>query len=66
MGVGMSAYFRKYPSNQLHIGTAHAARPDLNQNFIGLNVRNRHVLENESLSVFVHACRFHVCLFLRW
>ena len=47
---------------QLHVGAAHPARGDLNQNFIGLNVRNRHVVEDESLAIFVHACRFHVCV----
>jgi len=54
--------FPKVSVHQLHIGAAHAARPDLNENLIGLNVGNRHVLKDESLSVFVHACRLHVCL----
>src|SRR5262249_23730757 len=33
--------FPEVSVHQLHIGAAHAARRDLNQNFIGLNVRNR-------------------------
>src|SRR5262249_50873236 len=49
--VGMSAYFR---------GAAHSARRDLDEDLIGLNVRNRHVLEDESFAIFVHTCRFHV------
>jgi hypothetical protein len=51
--------FPEVSVHQLHVGAAHSARPDLNENFIGLNIRNRHVLEDESLAIFVHACRFH-------
>src|SRR5262249_54199701 len=47
--------------HELHVGAAHSARCDLNENFIGLNIRNRHVLEDERLAIFVHACCFHVC-----
>jgi len=54
--------FPEVSVHQLHIGAAHAARRDLNQNFIGLNVGNRHVLKNESLAILVHACRFHICV----
>jgi len=54
--------FLEVSVHQLHVGAAHSARGDLNQNIIGLNVRNRHVLEDESLAIFVHACRFHFCV----
>src|SRR5262249_3218452 len=33
--------------NQLHVGAAHSGRLYLNENFIGLDVRHRHVLEDE-------------------
>src|SRR5262245_57594575 len=36
--------------HELHVGTAHSARRDLDEDLIGLNVRNRHVLEDESLA----------------
>src|SRR5215831_21069069 len=59
--------FPEVSVHQLHIGAAHATRRDMNQNFIGLNVRNRHVLQNESLAIFVHACRSHgLRPLLRW
>jgi hypothetical protein len=57
--VGISPEVSVY---KLHIGAAHSACPDVNENFIGLNLGNRYVLEDESLAVFVHACGFHVCL----
>src|SRR5215831_20702342 len=59
--------FPEVSVHQLHVGAAHAACADLNENFIGLNVRNRHVLEDESLAIFVHACRSHgLRPLLRW
>src|SRR5262249_41431513 len=47
--------------HELHVGAAHAARRDLDEDLIGLKVRNRYVLEDESLAIFVHACGFHSC-----
>ena len=48
--------------HELHVGTAHSARGDLNENFIGLNARDRYVLEDGRFAIFVHACCFHVCV----
>src|SRR5262245_11390048 len=42
-----------------HVATAHAAGLDINENFIGLNIRNRHVLKDEGFVIFVYACCFH-------
>src|SRR5262249_35319050 len=54
--------FPEVSVDELYIGTAHSTRPDLDKHLIRLNVRNRHVLEDESLAIFVHTCRFHICL----
>jgi hypothetical protein len=51
--------FSEVSVHQLHVAAAHFARPDVDEDLIGLNIRNRHVLEDESLAIFVHACRFH-------
>src|SRR5262249_54565858 len=53
--------FSEVPVDELHIGTAHSTGPDLDEHLIGLNVRNGHVLEDESLAIFLHARCFHVC-----
>jgi hypothetical protein len=43
-----------------YVAAAHAAGLDVDENFIRLNVRNRHVLENEGFVIFVYACCFHI------
>src|SRR5262249_18667520 len=53
--------FPEVSIDELHIGAAHSTRPDLDEHLIGLNVRNGHVLEDESLAIFVHARCLHVC-----
>src|SRR5262249_17724954 len=53
--------FPEVSVDELYIGTAHSTSPDLDQHLIGLNVRNRHVFEDESLAIFVHTCCFHIC-----
>src|SRR5262249_7686244 len=53
--------FPEIPVHELHVGAAHSARLDLDENFIGLNVRNRHVLEDRGFAVLRHACCFHIC-----
>src|SRR5262249_49583350 len=53
--------FPEVSIDELHIGTAHSTRPDLDEHITGLNVRNGHVLEDESLAIFVHARCLHVC-----
>jgi hypothetical protein len=58
--------FAKIAVHKLHVGPAHPARPDPDENFIGLNVRNRHFLEDDSLAIFVHACCFHVAFLSKW
>src|SRR5262249_55002888 len=54
--------FSEVSVHKLHVGAAHSARPDLNENFIGVTVWNWHVLKDEGLAIFVHACRFHACV----
>src|SRR5262249_5091370 len=53
--------FPEVSVDELHIGTAHSTRPDLDEHLIGLNVRNGHVFEDENLAILVHTCCFHVC-----
>src|SRR5262249_21584155 len=53
--------FPEVSVDELYIGAAHSTRPDLDEHLIGLNVRNGHVFEDESLAILVHACCFHVC-----
>src|SRR5262249_32122851 len=53
--------FPEVSVDELYIGTAHSTRPDLDKHLIGLNVRNGHVLKDESLAIFVDARCFHVC-----
>src|SRR5262249_11566858 len=43
-----------------HVATAHAAGLDVDENLIGLNIGNRHVLEDEGFVIFVYACCFHI------
>ena len=54
--------FPEVSVHELHVGAAHSARRNLDEDLIGLNVRNRHVLKDEGLAIFVHACGFHVCV----
>src|SRR5262245_1593058 len=42
-----------------HVAAAHAAGLDVDENFIGLKVRNRHLLKDEGFAIFVYACWFH-------
>ena len=53
--------FPEVSVDELYIGTAHSTRPDLDKYLIGLDVRNGNVLEDESMTIFVHARCFHVC-----
>src|SRR5262249_36042979 len=53
--------FSEVSVDELHIRTAHSTRPYLDKHLIGLNVGNGHVLEDESLAIFVHASCIHVC-----
>src|SRR5262249_42451723 len=53
--------FPEVSVDELYIRTAHSTRPYLDKHLIGLNVRNGHVLEDESLAILVHACCFHIC-----
>src|SRR5262249_43242080 len=53
--------FPEVSVDELHIGTTHSTRPHVDKHLIGLNVRNGHVLEDESLAILVHARCFHVC-----
>src|SRR5262249_28168616 len=43
----------KISVHKLHVGAAHSGRLYLNENFIGLDVRYRHVFENESLAILM-------------
>src|SRR5262245_16941969 len=52
------------PVHKLHVRAAHSARLNLDENFIGLDVRQRHVFENESLAILMHSRCFHMWSFL--
>src|SRR5262249_14046138 len=52
------------PVNELDVGATHSTRLDLDEHLIGLNVRNRHVLENEGFVVLPDASCLHRCLLL--
>src|SRR5262249_21995461 len=54
--------FPEVSIDELHVGAAHSTGPDLDEHLIGLNIRNGHVLEDESLAILVHARCFHVCV----
>src|SRR5262249_18319735 len=43
-----------------HVRPAHAAGLDLDEHFVGLDVRNRNVCEDERFLIIEDACRFHV------
>src|SRR5262249_15287259 len=45
-----------------HVATAHPAGLDVDENFIRLNIGNRHVLEDKGFVIFVNACCFHIYL----
>src|SRR5262249_6400550 len=54
--------FSEVTVHELNVGAAHTACLDLNENFIGLNVRHWHVFKHERFTVLVHARGFHRCL----
>src|SRR5262249_59563580 len=56
--------FPEVSVDELYIRTAHSTRPYLDKHLIGLNVRNRHVLENEGFVVLPDTSCFHVSLLL--
>ena len=47
--------------DQLDVRTTHPAGLNPDENLVGLDLGDRNVLEDESLAIFVHACRFHSC-----
>jgi len=51
--------------DQLHIGAAHAARLNLDEDLVRGEVANRNVIEDEGLAIFEQACGFHVFV-LSW
>src|SRR5262249_2056974 len=47
--------------DQKHVRPAHTAGLDLDEHFVGLDVGNRNVCEDERFLIVEDACRFHVC-----
>src|SRR5262245_63574380 len=58
--------FPEVSVDELHIGTAHSTRPDLDEHLTGLNVRNGHVFENEGFVIRLDAGRFHFASCCPW
>src|SRR6516165_2449274 len=51
--------FPEVSVDELHIRTAHSARPYLNKHLIGLDVRDGHVFKNEGLIILPDTGRLH-------
>src|SRR6478672_1018584 len=51
--------FLEIPVHELYVAATHPAGLDIDENLVGLNVRNRYILQDERFAIFVDACCFH-------